>query len=158
MMCFLILICYTFYMKFSNLKNKSWFDWLKIFIAIDLVSVGIGLILHDDFHILANFLGFLTRIPFGVMYIFIAILILRRVFPEALHIDPNDELHIDQIDNDFKKGIQEGRGFLARILKSFNYYLKKMIDWVDRIFDNILFFFKKRPSEKNRFKNNPRKK
>ena len=97
-------------MSFSKyIKERTWIDWVKIMIALDIASVGIGMIIGLNFHVLANIFGFISRIAFGVMYVFIAVLILKRVFPEALHVDNDDEIEEQNIDVDIKKGVVEGR-------------------------------------------------
>ena len=75
----------------KELRKKNWIDWLKIVVAIDVAGVGIGLILGFNMHVFAHIFGFLSRILFGVLYVFVAVLILKRVFPQKLA----DEEHVE---------------------------------------------------------------
>jgi uncharacterized membrane protein YhiD involved in acid resistance len=80
----------------KELGKKNWIDWIKILVAIDIASSGIGLILGLDMHVFAYLLrviglGFLSSIFFGVLYVFVAVLILKRVFPQKLA----EEEHIE---------------------------------------------------------------
>jgi hypothetical protein len=67
-------------MKF--LKDKSWIDWLKVIVAVDIAAVGISLVFQHQIHILANIFGPISRIIFGVLYLVVAAAIFRGVFPE----------------------------------------------------------------------------
>lgn len=67
-------------MKF--LKEKSWIDWLKVIVAIDIAAVGISLVFQHQIHILANIFGPISRIIFGILYLVVATAIFRGVFPE----------------------------------------------------------------------------
>lgn len=71
-------------MIFKELKNKTWIDWVKIIVAIDIAGVGIGLVLGFNLHVFAYIFGFLSRIVFGIMYVFVAVLIFKRIFPQDL--------------------------------------------------------------------------
>lgn len=68
----------------KELKKKNWIDWIKIIVAIDIAGVGIGLILGFDMHVFAHVFGFVTQIFFGVLYVIVAILIFKRIFPQEL--------------------------------------------------------------------------
>ncbi len=78
-------------MILKELKKKTWIDWIKIVVAIEIAGVGIGLVLGFDMHVFAHIFGFLSRIAFGVMYVFVAVLILKRVFPQALADEEHTE-------------------------------------------------------------------
>jgi gas vesicle protein len=67
-------------MKFF--KGKTWIDWVKVIVAIDITAVGIGLIFQQKIHILADLLGPASRILFGILYIMVAAVIFKAVFPE----------------------------------------------------------------------------
>lgn len=69
--------------------KKTWIDWLKILVAVDIAGAGIGLILNIDMHVFGYLLrviglGFLSRIIFGVLYVLVAVLIFKRIFPQPL--------------------------------------------------------------------------
>ncbi len=83
-------------MYWNELKKKTWIDWIKILVAVDIASSGIGLILNVDMHVFAYILriiglGFLSRIFFGILYVFVAVLIFKRIFPQKLAEDENIE-------------------------------------------------------------------
>jgi len=44
-------------------------------------------------HVFAHVLGFLSRIIFGMMYVFVAVLIFKRIFPQALAEEEKTEAH-----------------------------------------------------------------
>ncbi len=133
----------------KDLKGKSWIDWIKIIIAIDISSVGIGLIIGIDFHVFANLLGFISRIFFGVLYVFVAVLMLKRVFPTVLHVDGNDDL--EKGDSNTNSDILRWTVFIKKMIKKI---IKKIIsiseivmDKIDEKLDKIELFFKKRKAE-----------
>lgn len=83
-------------MYWNELKNKTWIDWVKILVAVDIAGAGIGLILNVDMHVFAYLLriiglGFLSQTFFGVLYIFVALLIFKRIFPQKLAEDEHVE-------------------------------------------------------------------
>ncbi len=133
----------------KDLKNKTWIEWLKITVALDIASAGIGLIINLPLHIIAPIIGFVTRIIMGVMYIFVAVLILKRIFPGPSQ--NNDEpIHTSEkkdVDVDIKNGIAEGRHlfkkFIAWVVRTNNI----IIDSVDNILDSIELFFTKKKVE-----------
>ncbi len=134
---------------FKDLKNKTWIDWVKIIIAIDISSVGIGLIIGIDFHVFANLLGFITRIFFGILYVFVAVLMLKRVFPTILHVDGNDEL--EKGDSKTNLDIIMWATFIKKIFRKL---IKRVVriseiimDKIDERLDKIESFFKKRKVE-----------
>jgi uncharacterized membrane protein YuzA (DUF378 family) len=63
------------------IQGKTWIDWLKVIVAVDIAAVGIGLIFQESFHILANILGPFSRIIFGILYLMVALAIIKIVFP-----------------------------------------------------------------------------
>lgn len=134
-------------MDFRDFKDKTWIDWVKMIVAIDIAIVGFGLIIGQDIHFLSHIFGFLTRIPMGVMYIFISILILKRVFPSALHVDPHDTAKVSKIDHDMNDGIREGKNIIGDFFRFLNKLLNRFIDWVDYVLDRIAHFFEKRHRE-----------
>ncbi|MDD3694255.1 MAG: hypothetical protein PHC89_02590 [Candidatus Pacebacteria bacterium] len=86
-------------MKWNILQNITWKDWVRIILAIDIASVGISMILGFDFHALALLLGSLTKVIFGIGYIFIAVYLFRQVF---LRGDDEDEnLTKEHLDSEF---------------------------------------------------------
>jgi len=83
-------------MYWNELKKKTWIDWIKILVAIDIAGAGVGLILNVDMHVFGYLLrviglGFLSRIFFGILYVFVAVLIFKRIFPQKLAEDEHVE-------------------------------------------------------------------
>ena len=66
------------------LKGKTWIDWVKVIVAIDIAAVGIGLIFQQQIHILAGVFGSVSRIVFGILYILVAASIFKIVFPQIV--------------------------------------------------------------------------
>lgn len=66
----------------NYLKGKTWIDGIKVLLALDIAIVGIGLVFQESLHILANVLGPVSRIIFGVMYLMLAAHIIKKVFPD----------------------------------------------------------------------------
>ena len=141
------IFCYNKVMDFKDLRHKTWIEWVKVIVAVDIAFVGFGLIIDQDIHLLSHIFGFLTRIPFGIMYIFIAILILKRVFPKALHVDPKDDIDMDHLDADIAKGVAGSQHRFKKIINTIQKSIDRLIDWVDHIFDTIAHFFEKRHHE-----------
>lgn len=67
------------------LTGKTWIDWVKVIVAIDIAAVGIGLIFQQKIHILAGLLGSVSHIIFGILYIIVAVLIFKTVFPKLFN-------------------------------------------------------------------------
>lgn len=132
-------------MIFKELKKKTWIDWVKIIIAIDIAGVGIGLVLGFDMHVFAHIFGFLSRIVFGIMYVFVAVLIFKRVFPQALaqeeHIEAkNMDTEIVETSHAVKKGIQ-------KLIQKINNYSDTAHTKIDEFLDKGEAFAKKRGNE-----------
>ncbi len=140
-------MCMNWIHHLKELKNKTWIDWIKIIVAIDIASVGIGLIIGLNFHVLAGILGFISRIAFGIMYIFVAVLILKRVFPSALHLDPNDTLDAEDIDTDIKEGVTQGKKRVKNIIDHIDQFSEKIIDKIDKGLDKTEDFFRHKKDE-----------
>jgi len=81
----------------KHFKNKTWIDWVKAIVAIDIATVGISLVLQQEMHVLANILGFLSRTIFGVLYLIVAIAILKGVFPELFAELKESHDHEDKV-------------------------------------------------------------
>ena len=145
----------------KNLSNKSWIDWVKIVVAIDIASAGLGLVIGLNLHIfvvipglLATWLGIIARVIFGIMYIFVAVLILKRVFPSELELDDNADIKKETIDDDIKEGVRESRRLTRhfienakKLVKKIEKYSDKMIDIIDRFLDKTEVFFKHKKKE-----------
>ena len=129
----------------KELKNKTWIDWVKILVAIDIASVGIGLILGMPFHVLAGVLGFISRFLFGVMYVFVAVLILKRIFPTEL--SKKETNRKKDVNFDIKKGLHDGKRIGKKIIDFINFYSDKVIDIIDDWLDIIESFFYKKKEE-----------
>ncbi len=131
----------------KNLGIKSWIDWVKIIVAIDIASVGVGLIIGLNFHVVANILGFISRIAFGVMYLFVAVLILKRVFPSALHVDAENKIEEENIDLDIVKGVKHGKKLGKKFAEKVENVSEKVINHVDKKLDRAEEFFKTKKEE-----------
>lgn len=86
------------------LKGKTWIDWVKLIVAIDIAAVGIGLIFQQEIHILAGVFGSVSRIIFGVLYVIVAATIFKAVFPQMVD-DLRGVVHgaKDDIEQDFSQ-------------------------------------------------------
>jgi len=129
------------------LKSKTWIDWIKVVIAVDIAGVGIGLILNfeDTLHVFANIFGFVSHIIFGILYIFVAVLIFKRVFPQDLAQEEKDEAlrtndDIFETTNSVKKAAQ-------KIIKKVDHFSKETYHKIDGILDKSEDFFDKRKQE-----------
>lgn len=132
-------------MILKQLRNKTWIDWVKIVVAVDIAGVGIGLILGFDMHVFAHIFGFISRIVFGVMYVFVAVLIFKRIFPQELAADEKVEAkkmdeEIIETTNALKKGAQ-------KIVAQAAALTDKAHEKIDEILDKGEDFAKKRKDE-----------
>jgi len=122
----------------KELGKKNWIDWIKILVAIDIASSGVGLILGLDMHVFGYLLrivglGFVSSLFFGILYVFVAVLILKRVFPQKLaeeeHVEAermNEEI-IDTT-NAVKKGAKSFAKKAAEITDKVHDRLDNLID------------------------------
>ncbi len=133
-------------MNLKGLRKKTWIDWVKILVAIDIVFVGIGLILNIHTHLLADILGFLTRIPFGILYILIGFIIFRKVFPEEKN-DKNPKDSVLEISEKYQRNTDLKQSFFKSFFSEINSIIESILNFVDRIIDSIEDFFKKRSFE-----------
>ncbi|MCI5051171.1 MAG: hypothetical protein MRY57_02595 [Candidatus Pacebacteria bacterium] len=132
-------------MIMKELKKKTWIDWIKIIIAVDIASVGIGLVLGFDFHVFAHVFGFLSRIAFGVMYVFVAVLIFKRVFPQALAEEEHTEAKkMDEEIADTSAAVKKGT---QKIIQKITDLGDKAHDKIDELLDKGEDFAKKRQQE-----------
>ena len=99
------------------LKGKTWIDWVKVIVAIDIAAVGIGLIFQQQIHILAGIFGSVSKIVFGVLYVFVAASIFKMIFPDLFedlrHKVTEIETELDQDKQDANmhgRKIAEGSG------------------------------------------------
>lgn len=133
----------------KDLKSKTWIEWVKIVVAIDVASAGIGLIIGIDFHVLAGLFGFISKIFFGVIYVFVAVLMLKRVFPSVLQVDGNDDLEKGDINtnSDIKKWVSCLKDFAKKIKTKVVSASDKFVDIIDDKLDKTEHFFKRRRDE-----------
>jgi len=132
-------------MNWKKLKEKTWIDWIKVVVAIDIAGVGIGLVLGFNMHVFAHVLGFLSRIIFGIMYVFVAVLIFKRIFPQALAEEEKTEAEkmdteIIETSHAIKKG---ARIFVQKINELRDTAHKK----IDQLLDSGETFASKRKKE-----------
>lgn len=130
----------------KNLKEKTWIDWVKIVVAIDIASVGIGLVVNMRFHVLAGIFGFFSRIIFGMMYVFVAMLIIKRVFPRVLRADEMESAG-GTIDIDIKESVADGKKRLRKFGKKIQEKSDQIIDRVDEKLDKVEDFFEEKKDE-----------
>ncbi len=101
----------------TEVKKKNWIDWIKALVAVDIASVGVALVFGiSDFHVLADLLGWFSQIIFGILYIFVAVLIFKRVFPMHLFEDTNKNKHnfIQKIDDFSEKTVEKAEHVLHK--------------------------------------------
>ncbi len=128
---------------FKELRKKTWIDWVKILVAIDMAFVGMGLVVNIHFHVLADSLGFLTRIPFGILYIFIAVIIFKRVFPQ---VREDGEMSRPE-EETLEKQARSIKTLMGDCIRYCDALVDRILDFVDRMIDAIEDFFKKRYRE-----------
>lgn len=80
----------------NYLKGKTWIDWVKVLLAIDVALVGIGLVFQESLHLLAHILGPVSRIFFGVLYIILAAHLFKTVFPNLIEDLKRKEKKVEQ--------------------------------------------------------------
>lgn len=131
----------------KELGNKTWIDWLKIVVAIDIAGVGIGLILGFSYHVFASMIGFVTRIIFGVLYVFVAVLIFKRVFPQKLA----EEEHIEakRMDEEIRDTTMSIQNSVKKFIKKAENVAVKAQDTIDHALDKSEEFIGKRKKEVN---------
>jgi len=132
-------------MNWNELKKKNWIDWLKIFVAIDIAMVGVGLIMGIHLHAFAYLLGFLTRTLFGVLYVFVAVLIFKRVFPQKLAAEEHKEA--ERMDNEIVETTSSIKKGIKKAAKQSALFIEKIQDKVDNALDKGEEFVKKRKKE-----------
>ena len=139
---------YLMYMHWvKELKKKTWIDWIKIILAIDIASTGIGLILNIPLHIIAPIFGFITRIFLGILYIMLATLIFKKVFPKEISMKDMDDFSAEQIEKDAKKYFKHTKKITRKIIKTSESYAEKILEKIDGYLDAIEDFFHKRKKE-----------
>lgn len=132
-------------MIFKELKNKTWIDWIKIIVAVDIAGTGIGLVLGFDMHVFAHIFGFISRIIFGVMYVFVAVLIFKRVFPQSLAKEEHAEAKkMDEEIVDTTKVMKKGG---KKIINKIVHITEKAQGSIDDLLDKGANFVKKRKQE-----------
>lgn len=134
----------------SKLRNLTWLDWIKIIIAIDITANGIGLMFGIPFHIFANIFGWFSQIIFGLLYLFIAFLMLARTLYTRRIID--EKIEFDTVthfeDRRFLIRIfRLGKNMLIVFFKKVEAFSKVIIDKFDELLDIIEAFFEKRKVE-----------
>ncbi len=134
----------------KKLGKKTWIDWLKAIVAIDIASVGIALIIGENFHILANIFGFLTRIIFGILYIFIAVLIFKRVFPEFMAGGSEaGNTEENSMDLDVEGGVKSAQNFVKKIATKAEKVVENATDALDNTLEKAEDFVIDRKNEAN---------
>ncbi len=134
----------------SKIRRLTWLDWLKIVIAIDITANGIGLMFGFPFHIFANMFGWVSRVIFGLLYVFMAFLIFARTLYARKIIDEKIDASDIQHFGD-KKMLRRLYRKLIHLIAEIIYYLdqrsKEVLDWVDTLLDRVEVFFEKRKRE-----------
>tara|TARA_B100001179_G_C18501758_1_gene364616 strand:+ start:177 stop:626 length:450 start_codon:yes stop_codon:yes gene_type:complete len=131
----------------KEIKSKTWIDWVKVVVAIDVAGVGIGLILGFNLHVFAFMLGFVTRLLFGLLYVFLAVLIFKRVFPQDLAEEEHREAV--RMDEEIKETSHVvGRSF-KKLVQKVEQVTDKTHEKIDHILDKSEDFIGKRKQEIN---------
>ncbi len=129
-------------MKFGRFRisRLNWIDWIKILVALDITTSGIGLLFGFPLHLFANIFGWVSRIFFGFLYIFVAFALFVRVLVSRGFLLKKEKRIFSQI-----------RGhFLLNLKNAFTFILKcadKILLFFDEILDKLEFFFSKRKEE-----------
>jgi hypothetical protein len=132
-------------MNWKKLKEKTWIDWIKVVVALDIAGVGIGLILGFDMHVLAHIFGFLSRIIFGVLYVFVAVLIFKRVFPQNLAIEEQTEAQ--KMNDKIKDTTERFKDGMKQILQKLTTLGDTLHTKIDQFLDKGEDFTRKRKEE-----------
>ena len=131
----------------KELKRKNWIDWIKILVALDISSAGIGLILNLHLHIIAPIFGFITRILMGIFYIMLAVIILKKVFPKSVDIDEDKALNSKRLHRSIGKFLKHGFRSLKKILQTAEAVSDRFLEKVDFYLDRAEDFFHKKKDE-----------
>ncbi len=129
----------NFFKQIKLLKQKTWFDWLKIIIAIDIASAGIGLILNIPIHAIAYLLGFFTRIIFGVLYIGFATFLIKEVFTNSHHTRIKQK---DKIETLVRRHSEQSISFMKKIILVVEEKTDRLMYHIDALLDEIENFIK----------------
>ena len=131
----------------KELKRKNWIDWIKILVALDISSAGVGLILNLHLHIIAPILGFITRILMGIFYIMLAVIILKKVFPKSVDIDEEELLKSEHIHDEIQNKVKESKRFTRKVIYKLETISNNIINKIDALLDKVEDFFHKKKKE-----------
>ena len=134
----------------KELGNKTWIDWLKILVAVDIAGAGIGMILNVDMHVFGYLLrvigiGFVSQIIFGLLYVFVAVLIFKRVFPQKLAQD--EQFEAEKMDIEIVQTSQTVSESAKKLAKKIAKITDKAHNKIDKVLDKIEEFMSKRKIE-----------
>ena len=129
----------------KEIRKKTWTDWLKIVVAIDIAGVGVGLILGFDMHVFAHIFGFLSRSLFGVLYVFVDVLIFKRVFPQKLAEE--EHLEAERMDEEIVDTTNAVKKVVKKVAKKANEITDKAHEKIDTVLDKGEEFIGKRKEE-----------
>ena len=129
----------------KEIRKKNWIDWLKIVVAIDIAGVGIGLVLGFNMHVFAHMFGFITRIFFGILYVFVAVLIFKRVFPQRLADEEHQEA--ERMDEEIVDTTNAVKKSAKKLVQKAAILTDKAHDKIDNLLDKGEEFIGKRKEE-----------
>lgn len=134
-------------------KDKTWLDWIKIIVAVDIAAVGIGLILGFDMHALAHIFGFVSRIPFGIAYLFVAYILFYYVFSDRTQSKDtatfDEDIHnaIHVVRKQGEKAYEKTRLFADTAHDKIDDAFNEGEDFLREQKDNIIEVFRKKPKD-----------
>ena len=138
----------------SKIKRLTWLDWIKIIVAIDITSVGIGLIFGFNFHVFAMMFSWFSQFVFGILYILIAFLIiLRTLYTKKVILmgkREDEDVQHSFLLRDTKILSRLWKLIIFHVKKVYrflDYCSKKILDRIDDLLDYVEHFFKKRKDE-----------
>ncbi|MCA9351881.1 hypothetical protein KC866_00620 [Patescibacteria group bacterium] len=122
----------------KELQTKNWVDWVKVLVAIDIASSGVGLVLGIDMHVFAYLLriiglGFISSLFFGILYVFVAVLIVKRVFPQRLAEE--EHIEAERMDEDIVETTNAVKKHAKKIAKKVAEVTDKAHDTIDAAID-----------------------
>ena len=131
----------------KELKHKNWIDWIKILVALDVFSAGIGLILNLNLHVIAPLFGFITRIFMGIFYIMLAVIIIKKVFPKSVDIDEEKALNSKHLNRGIGRFFRHGVFLLKKTFRTAESISNHFLEIIDAWLDHMEDFFSRKKRE-----------
>lgn len=126
-------------------KNTSWIDWVKIILAIDIASAGVGLIFNIKFfHIIAFLFGFFSRFFIGVLYLILALILIKQV----LHRRKKEKIREErEMKDSFHQGLAQAKHKMKKIVQEGEKISEQLLEKIDHTLDKGEAFVKQKGRE-----------